>query len=114
LGFGDKVRLTSNKEFENKCSKSMIYVDYERIVHVLHEGSKVFIDDGLICLVVQQKGPNYLDCVVENGGKLGSRKGVNLPGAPVDLPSMSEKDKEDLQFAVDNNVGVDEFIPDLA
>ncbi|KAL5110345.1 Pyruvate kinase PKM [Taenia crassiceps] len=106
LGYGEKVRLTPNKEFENKCSKSVIYVDYERIVHVLHEGSKVFIDDGLICLVVQQKGPDYLDCVIENGGKLGSRKGVNLPGAPVDLPSMSEKDKEDLQFAVDNNLDI--------
>lgn len=56
LGYGEKIRLTPNKEFENKCSKNVIYVDYERIVHVLHEGSKVFIDDGLICLVVQQKG----------------------------------------------------------
>lgn len=53
---GDKMRLTANKEFENKCSKEVMYVDYERIAHVLNVGSKVFIDDGLICLVVQEKG----------------------------------------------------------
>ncbi|VDO14669.1 unnamed protein product [Rodentolepis nana] len=106
LECGEKIRLTPNKEYENKCSKSILYLDYERIVHVLNVGSKVFIDDGLICLAVQEKGPDYLDCVIENGGKLGSRKGVNLPGAPVDLPSMSEKDKGDLQFAVDNNLDI--------
>lgn len=56
LECGEKVRLTPNKEFENKCSKDVLYVDYDRIVHVLHVGSKVYIDDGLICLIVKEKG----------------------------------------------------------
>lgn len=102
---GEKITVTTNKEYEEKCSKDIVYVDYVNITKVLKEGSIIFVDDGLMSLKALKISGDKIECNIENGGKLGSKKGVNLPGTPVDLPAVSEKDKGDLELGLE--VGVD-------
>ncbi|XP_071493141.1 pyruvate kinase PKM-like [Diadema antillarum] len=104
LEAGKTIRLSLDKADSESGSVEKIYVDYANMGKVLDKGSTVFIDDGLIALEVQEIGASYLDCKIINGGLLGSRKGVNLPNAEVDLPALSEKDKADLQFGLENEV----------
>jgi pyruvate kinase len=72
---------------------------------VLRPGDDVLIDDGLVRLRVEEVDPGRVRCVVVVGGAVDSHKGVNLPGVPVPVPSLTEKDLRDLEFALE--IGVD-------
>ncbi|XP_035008490.1 pyruvate kinase PKM isoform X2 [Hippoglossus stenolepis] len=101
---GKMIKITLDDTYQNNCSDEVLWLDYKNITNVVEIGSKIYIDDGLMSLQVKEIGSDFLMCEIENGGTLGSKKGVNLPGAAVDLPAVSEKDIQDLQFGLAQGV----------
>lgn len=98
LAVGEIISLTVSPA-EDPEEKS-VHVEYASLVRDLKLGDKVTVDNGLINLEVLEVKEHKLKCRVLDGGKLGSRKHINLPGIRVNLPSITEKDKRDIQFAV--------------
>ena len=74
------------------------------ISDVLQPGHDVLIDDGLVRLRVDEVSGGRARCAVIVGGPVSSHKGVNLPGVPIPIPSITRKDAADLQFALETNV----------
>ena len=108
LRAGERVRVTVDAARRNECDSGLIFVDYVNLPRVVQPDSLIFIDDGLISLRVLSVAADLqsVDCVVVNTGKLSSKKGVNLPGLQVDLPSISEQDARDLRFGVEQQVDI--------
>ncbi|XP_063055264.1 pyruvate kinase PKLR [Engraulis encrasicolus] len=102
---GASVRVVTTEADRERTDGSLIWVDYPSLPKVLSRGRRIFIDDGLLALKVLEIGDDWVETVVENGGILGSRKGVNLPGADlINLPAVSDRDRADLQFGVEQGV----------
>jgi len=75
------------------------------LTEVLQPGHEVMIDDGLVRLRVEETDGERIRATVEVGGAVGAHKGVNIPGVPIPVPSVTEKDLSDLEFAL--SIGVD-------
>ncbi|HYP54665.1 MAG TPA: pyruvate kinase, partial [Pyrinomonadaceae bacterium] len=77
-----------------------VSTNYAGLARDVRPGARVLIDDGLIELRVESTTDTDVSCRVVNGGPLGERKGLNLPGASLPIPSLTDKDRRDLQWAV--------------
>ena len=79
-------------------------VTYENLAADVHVGDRILINDGLIELVVLEVAPPRVMARVLHGGLLSSHKGMNLPGVAVSAPSITDKDREDIAFAVQQGI----------
>ena len=94
---GEKIVLTTE---EVVGTKEKIYINYDKLHEDVKPGNVILIDDGLIGLEVEAVNGVEIQCKVTNGGELGEKKGVNVPGVPIQLPSITDKDIEDLKFGI--------------
>ena len=81
-----------------------VFVNYPGLPRDVQPGDRILIDDGLIGLTVREVAGEDIHCTVENGGELSGRKGVNVPGVPIKLPSVTDKDIEDILFGIKHQV----------
>ena len=87
------------------CTPSRISLDYKNLPNEVEPGATILIDDGLIELNVMAVEDGEIRCRVMNGGELGEHKGVNIPGVEVGLPSVTDRDREDIIFGCE--LGID-------
>ena len=102
LKTGDVVNLTIRDDVDVETSS--IKINYKGLIKSVDKGSKISIDNGLLNFQVLAKDKENLKCKVLDGGTLGSKRHVNLPGVRVDLPSITKKDRKDISFAIKHNV----------
>ncbi len=98
---GHKVILTTEDVVGNSDKVS---VSYKELPADVKKDATILIDDGLIALRVEEVSGSDIVCSVENGGELGERKGINVPNVSVNLPAITQKDKEDILFGIEQGI----------
>jgi pyruvate kinase len=99
---GEKITITPR---EVDGTAAVVGTTFKTLAENVEQGSRILLSDGLIELRVHEVNGADVICEIINGGKLGENKGINLPGIAVRVPSLTEKDDIDLEFAL--RAGVD-------
>ncbi|WP_459897420.1 pyruvate kinase, partial [Desulfurobacterium crinifex] len=98
---GDRIVLTTGKPAKNK-----ITVNYPDLHREVRKGETILLADGAFRLKVKEVRGEDIICEVLVGGPLTSHKGVNLPHSKLSVPALTEKDKEDVKFGIENGVDI--------
>lgn len=98
---GDIIRV---KGGEGQSDQETVFVSYSNIQREVPVGNQILIDDGDLALEVIEQADDSLICRVGNSGQIKNKKSINTPGISADLPSISEKDVEFIEFAAQNDV----------
>jgi pyruvate kinase len=86
---------------ETKCT-----ITYKNLYKDVSRGSKILINDGLVELEVTEVKDKDIYCTVVNGGIIGDHKGMNVPGAEIKLPALTNQDIEDIKFGIENDYDI--------
>lgn len=100
LTTGSSVTLTTE---DIKGNEKILPVSYQGLPKDVKPNDLILISDGLIALRVKSISGEKIDCTVENGGEITSQKGVNVPGVYVKMPAITEQDKRDIIFGIENS-----------
>lgn len=95
LKAGDPFTLTTEEILGDAARAS---ISYKNLPHDVKAGGTILIDDGLIGMEVESVTDTEIHCIVRNGGPVSNHKGVNVPGADLSMPFISEQDRSDLIF----------------
>jgi pyruvate kinase len=103
------VKLEANQQFtittrNIEGDSTQVATNYDGMPRDVFAGARILLDDGAIELRVESTTEDSVVCRVLNGGMLGERKGINLPGITLPIPSMTEKDRSDLKWAAQQDV----------
>lgn len=106
---GGKVRLEEGSEFiltseEIQGDENRVSQTYPQLAQDVVPGNRILIDDGLIELFVKEIRGTEIVCQVLNGGELGQRKGINVPDVSVKLPAITDKDRDDIIFGIEEGI----------
>lgn len=96
--------ITVSVRGEHSVEETSIPINYDELVDTVQVGDKITVDNGLINLQVLSKSERSMNCEVLDGGLLKSKRHVNLPGIRVNLPAITEKDRRDILFGVEQEV----------
>ena len=106
---GGEVELCEGDSFSLVCeeklgNKDFVSISYAGLNKLVSEGNIIKADDGSIVLKVEKVNEEEIACRIIVGGILKNRKGINVPGVHLDMPYLSQKDKDDILFAIENDV----------